>query len=165
MTLWRRSIESLTLDDVSVNDNSPSIAPSFKGPRRFQVPECILNIYQLHVAAIGERRGMTFKHPSFDSIKAVDDELMRLTNRVSDVSVKRGDTWAPTSQALFLGTPKKDTSKGIFYGGVEVGSHGSFHRLRKRSGAVPYVLENDDLSMRDYFYRIEMPPDSALGFL
>lgn len=131
------------------------------------MPEFIVNIYQLRIAPVGQRtsKAIKFKDASLDAIKVVDDHLMDLKNKVSEVMLFKGGIWTATRQALYLSLLKKDVDKGVFYGGVEVGSPGQFDRLRNRAGTATYTPKNDDLSMRDYFFRIEMPTDTSLGFL
>jgi hypothetical protein len=131
------------------------------------VYDFIVNIYEFRVTPIGERisKAINFKTGISDSIKIVADHLLDLKNKVDDVMVVREKKWVATRQGLYLHDPTRDSKKGIFHGWAEVGSVGSFDRLRNRKGAVSYSPTNDDLSMREYFYRIEMPPDSSLGFL
>ena len=129
--------------------------------------EFIVNLYEFRVTAVADHitKAIKFGDSAFNSIEVARTLLNDLKDKVTPVSVKQKGKWAATRQSMFLHQPTSDPSKGVFFGLVEVGSTGSFTRLRHANGQKPYDLKAGDLSMRDFFFRIEMPSDSALGFL
>lgn len=126
----------------------------------------VVNIYALRITGIGERVGkaVNFKNVELDAIDILSKSFLNLKNRVEDIYVKKERGWEPTRQAIYLNAYKQELTKGSFCGIVEVGSKGAFDLLRGRDGKG-YPLGDNQYSMRNFFFRLEVPPDSKLGFL
>lgn len=126
-----------------------------------------VNVFQFRISELRKRAssGIKFKGEGLDCIESCDGLFLDMANRIEDVYWFQKGTWLATTRAMYLVDPHREKAIGEFSGIAEVGSRGQIQRLRGADGSIPYDIKTDDASMREFFFYLELPPDSSLGFL
>jgi hypothetical protein len=129
------------------------------------MPDMTVNVYTFRCRPLEvDSEDYQFGSAANNVVSWTQALLLDLKNKIREVMVFKGRDWVPTAQRTFLSELAYNEFDGLFHGIVEVGSAGHIARIRKSKGDEAYVPDRSDLAMREFFFYLELPPKSALGY-